>query len=465
MRPDDERGLVLRIVRLAWPVLIGQWAVMGYGVVDTVMTGHAGAADLAALGIGSAIYFSVLFGLMGVVLALNPIIAQHFGAGRDEAIGVSFVQGIWVALFAAAVGAVALTFPDIWLRFSGVAPPLRVQVGHYLQAMVFTLPAVLLFRAVYALNTALSRPKAVMLINLIGLALKIPLNYALIFGHWYAPALGSTGCAVSAIIVSYVTCVLGFVLLQRDSYDARFLIRFAWPRWQPIREILRIGVPTGLSYVVEVTSFTFMALMVARLGTDTTAAHQITANLAATFYSMPFAFSVAIATLVGQSVGAGKALQARHLVVVGLRLALSAALCLGLAILHWRDALVALYSSDPAVAAVATRLLFLLAFNHVADTVQSVLGFSLRAYKHAIAPMVIYTVSLWGLGLGGGYWLAFHGAFGWAPQGAQGLWLAATVSLAVAAVALFVYLMRVARDEIRRQDQAPRDAALRAAPA
>jgi MATE family multidrug resistance protein len=422
---------------------------MAYGVVDTAMTGHASAQDLAALAIGSAIYYSVLVGLIGLVVSIGPILSQLYGAGDPRAIGRSFVQGLWVALFGSLIGGAVILFPGVWLDFAQVNDSLRAGATHYLQALMFSLPPILLFRVIYALNTSISRPKAVMFINLGGLALKIPLNHMLIYGAWGAPALGATGCGISTAIVTWLTCAMGFVTLRYDSFYRPFEIRAARPSWEPLREILRLGIPTALSYLIENTSFTLMALIIARLGAVSTGAHQIAINLAATLYSVPFALAVAISTLVGQAIGSADKAGAQHFLVVGFRIALGCAALIALSLYGLRGWLVSFYTNDPAVAQIALGLLAVVAFNHFFDTAQTVAGFALRAYKHAIAPMLVYTFCLWGIGLVGGYQLTFHGGLGMSAQGARGVWIGTTAGLLVAALALIATLGRVARAPLR----------------
>jgi len=127
-------ALIQRIARLAWPVLVGQWASMMFGVLDTVMTGHASAADLAAMGLSVTIYLTVFVGLMGVLHALIPILAQLFGAGRWRDMGAMWGQGVWLALALSGVGAVFLLFPGLWLSLSGEVEPLvRDKVQAYLR--------------------------------------------------------------------------------------------------------------------------------------------------------------------------------------------------------------------------------------------------------------------------------------------------------------------------------------------
>lgn len=440
--------LARRIATQAWPVLIGQWASIAFGVADTIMVGHSSAQDLAAMALGSSIYASVFVGLMGVVLALSPIIGQHFGGERHDAIGRTYMQGLWLALWLTLVGDVAMGFPDVWLVMSDVDRDVTSRVGDYLHALMYALPAALVFRTVYALNVAVSRPKVTMAINLIGLAIKVPLNYVLVYGKFGLPALGAAGCGYATAIVMWLSCGIALLALSRDPFYRKFAIRFDWPRWAHQRELLRLGVPTGLSYIVEVTSFTFMTLLVAGLGTTVTGGHQIVANLAALCFMLPLSLSVATSALVAQAIGADDAIAARRTTRAGLRLAAAIALVVSTALWFGRDVVIDLYSDDRAVRDVALSLIGFVAIFHCFDAVQAMSGFVLRAYKHAIAPMLIYTVSLWGVGLCGGWWVAFRPVIGDAPLGAQGLWGAATVSLALAAVVLALWMVRVSRQPL-----------------
>jgi multidrug resistance protein, MATE family len=386
--------------------------------------------------------------LMGVVIALNPIVGHHYGAGRHHEIGKSFVQGLWLALGLALLGAILLGFPDVWLQFSHVEPAVRDRVALYLRALTFALPAALLFRTVYALNTALSRPKVVMSINLLILCFKFPLNYILIFGKFGVPAYGAAGCGIATAIVMWLACAIGFGYVLTSRHYEAFQFRFAWPSARPLAELLRLGVPTGLSYIVEVTSFTFMALLVARLGPQVTGGHQITANLAALCFMVPLSLAVASSTLIAQHLGAGDVAAARTTAGAGLTIATVCALLVSGAILLARNQIISLYTSDPGVAKVAASLVLYLAAFHVFDALQGVAGFALRAYKRAVVPVLVYTLSLWGLGLGGGFVLAFHG-LGWlAPMGAAGLWACALVGLIVAAAALLFQLERISRKAV-----------------
>jgi MATE family multidrug resistance protein len=175
------------VVRLAWPVLVAQLAVIASGVLDTVMAGRYSAVDLAAVGIGASVYFSVFIGLMGVVQALSPIAAQLFGGKQLERIGEETRQTVWLALGLAVLGVLLLAFPEPFLRLSSAPPEVEARTRAYLQGIAWALPAMLLFRVFFALTTAVSRPRAVMAINLIYFAAKIPLNALFIYGALGAP--------------------------------------------------------------------------------------------------------------------------------------------------------------------------------------------------------------------------------------------------------------------------------------
>jgi len=441
--------LARRIVGQAWPVLIGQWASIAFGVCDTIMVGHASPQDLAAMALGSSIYASVFVGLMGVVLALTPIIGQHYGARRHEAIGRTYAQGLWLAGWLMIIGWVALAFPDLWLVMSAVDGNVHDRVAAYLHALMFALPAALVFRSVYALNVAVSRPKVTMAINLIGLCLKVPLNYMLIYGEFGMPALGAAGCGYATAIVMWSSCGFALLALSRDAFYRPFNIRFDWPRWTHQRELLALGIPTGLSYIVEVTSFTFMTLLAAGFGTVVTGGHQIIANLTAFCFMLPMSLAVATSALVAQAIGAADAIAARRITRAGLRIAVGIAVVVSIGVWFGREAIVALYTDDAAVRQVAMSLIGFVVIFHCFDAVQAICGFVLRAYKHALAPMVIYTVSLWGIGLVGGWWIAFHPTFGHEALGIRGLWGAATVSLGLAAIVLLLWMLHVSRQPLR----------------
>ena len=419
---------------------------MTYGVIDTMMTGHSSPADLAAMGLGASVYSSVFMGLTGVISALNPIIAHHYGARRWEAIGPSYVQGLWLALLLSLVGMPLLAFPDLWLAQLGTAPDVTALVTQYLRLLSLALPAALMFRATYAFNVAVSRPKVMMTVQVAGLALKVALNYALIFGHLGLPRLGAVGCGLASLIVHWALFLMGWAYTHLDPEYRRFAIERARPRWRALQEHLHLGVPIGLAYALESTSFSFMALLIARLGTSVQGGHQIITNLGGVSYQIPLALSVATATVTAQAIGGGDLARARRAAFIGIRVAVAVASITALTFWTLRRGIVALYTHDAEVTGVALSLIGYLVVFHVFDALQGIIGFVLRAYRVVVVPMLIYAVALWSLGLGGGYVLGFSRVLG-GPRGAPGMWLMQAVALCLTALLLLGLYLWVLRQE------------------
>ncbi|WP_313462188.1 MATE family efflux transporter [Achromobacter sp.] len=451
-------GATLRgIAKQAWPVLISQWAGISFGVLDTAMTGHSSASDLAAMALSASIYITVFVGLMGVVHALIPILAQHYGAGNNLEVGRSWGQGVWLALGLSMVGAILMLFPDVWLSMSGeVAPAVRERIGSYLQALVLALPAALVFRTIYALGTSVSRPKLVMAINLSAIGFKALFNWIFIYGKLGLPAMGATGAGLATALVSWMSLGLGLWVITHDRFYRRFQLRIGKPDWKTLKELLRLGIPMGGSYLVEVSAFTFMALLVAREGTYVTGGHQIMSNLAALCYMMPMALGVATAALTAQAIGAGNLAHAHRTGMAGLALGLIGALLTSAVLLAGRPLILAAYTDDASVAAVATTLLAMLPLFHLFDSMQCINSYLLRAYKVAVVPLLLQVVALAGVGLVGGWWFGFGPGQGGldpirnvlvpgSPVGAGSMWLMAMVGLALSAALLHFWYRRIVR--------------------
>jgi MATE family multidrug resistance protein len=446
----DLRHHAVRIAALAWPILIGQLAVIAYGVIDTAMTSRFSATDLAALAIGASVYVSVFVGLNGVLQALSPIISQLFGAKRLQDIGVEVKQGAWLALFLSIAGSVILAFPEPLLALAHASPELHEKSALYLRIQALALPASLGFRVYASLNTAIGRPKMVMAIHIFGVILKIPLNALFIFGGLGLPALGGPGCAVATAVITWVTLLVGFIILRTGRSYRRFGIfgsGFIAPRWTALRTLLKLGIPMGLSYLIEVTAFTFMALFIARLGADVVAGHQITANFATVLYMLPLSIASATSTLVAQSIGAHKLDVARRIGSIGIRLSAVLSVTIGCIVWLTRDLIVRAYTPNEAIIATALPLFVFIAFYQLFDSLQVTTAFVLRAYRVAVVPTLMYAIALWGVGLGGGYLLGLD-PLGISPpalRGAAGFWFGNSASLGLVAAGLLWYLRRVQR--------------------
>ena len=446
-----KHGPVRNIVRLAWPMLISQWAGIAFAVLDSTMLGHTDPISLQAMALSVSIFMTIHIGLMGVIHALVPICAQLFGAQRHGEIGGYIGQGLWLSIFLSAAGGSLLLFPQLWLSFSGDLPwQVRQEVAVYLRICCLALPATLMFRCVYALATAVQRPRLLMYVSLASVLFKLLFNWLLIFGHGGFAAMGSAGAATATAIVSWIALAAGITAVLRDPFYAQFRLRLGRPVWAAQKEILQLGLPMGGSYLAEVSSFTFMALLAAREGTFVSGGHQILANLVSLLYMFPLAIGIATSSLVAQSLGARQPEQARRLARIGIGLGL-AGVALSLAVvMAARPQIIQIYTSDPAIAAMAYALLTILPLLHTSDALQCMLSYILRAHKIATMPFVIQTAALFGIGLLGGWYFGFGPGYRMldgvaavltpgAPPGVASLWIMCSFSMLLCAITLAIW--------------------------
>lgn len=443
-------SLTGELVRLVWPVYIAQIAMMANGVVDTVMAGRLSVIDLAAVGIAASIQVTILMSLTAVLLALPPLVAHLYGAGRSGEIGREVQQSLWVSLSLCIAAIILLRHPYPFIALAELQPAVEIKVRAYLGAAAWGAPAVFAFRTFFGLLLGVGRPRLMMNFNLAALALKLPLNAVFMYGLGGLPAMGGPGCAVATAVDYWLVALTAWVWCLRSPEYAVFKLRqrFAMPDRQVISAFLRLGIPIALTFIADLSAFTFMALFIARLGPVMSAAHQIAANLAAFAFILPLSIGNATAILAGQALGAGQPRRARQVSWRGIRLGLACGLVVSS--IFWLGAprIAALYTSAGAVKAVAAHLIVLVGCYHLADALQAVAVNALRGYKRSTVPMLIYTTGLWGIGLGGGVALGLTHALG-QPRGAAGFWLAAVAGLGLVGASVALYLERVSRHAMR----------------
>lgn len=435
-----------QITHHAGVVLVGQLAVMAFGVTDTVVAGRYSETALAALSVGAAVYISVYVGLMGILQALLPIWAEMHGGQRRDEIGPSVRQALYLSGMTIVVGMVALLAPGPMLRATGVPDELQVEVSRYLAVLAWALPPALLFRLFSTLNQSLGHPRLVSALQLGALLPKVLLSIWFTFGGAGLEPQGAAGCAWATLLVNYALLIVAVYLLRTQRLYRPYKIWASMepPDWRQIGAFARLGVPAGLAVMVEVTSFTLMALFIARLGTLASASHQIASNVAAILYMVPLALGIATSARVSFWLGAGDALKARGAAYLGI--GISGVIAVGLAIFVMTLArpLAALYVDQPAIIAMTSGLLTVVALYHLGDAIQAVSVFVLRSYRMVLAPLLIYCFLLWGLGLMGGYQLAFHGVGALeAMQAPNAFWMASAGATALVAVIFLTLLRRV----------------------
>ncbi len=437
-------GSERRVIAIhAGTVLVGQLAVMAFGVTDTIVAGRYNEGALAALSVGAAIFISVYVSLMGGLQALLPIWAELHGAGRINEIGRSVRQSLYLCAAAVVLGMAVLLTPGPFLRWTAVPPAMQAEVTAYLRVLAFALPPALLFRVFCTLNQSQGRPRLVTWLQLGSLVIKVPLSIWFTFGGAGLPAMGLVGVGWATLVVNYTMLAVALWLVRNAAYYRayHFWQRIEPPDWRQIRQFTRLGLPGGLAVLVEVTSFTLMALFIARLGNAAAAAHQIASNLTAVAYMAPLSLGLATSARVSYWLGAGDAVKARRAGLTGLVMTVLCALVFAGAIVALRWPLASVYSGNLAVVSTAAVLLLATAAYHLADAVQTVCVFVLRCYRVTVGPLVIYCALLWGLGLGGSYLLAYRGIGPFpAMQSPLAFWIMSAGALWLTAL-LFVGLL------------------------
>ena len=434
------------IARHAGTVLVGQLAVMAFSVTDTIVAGRYSETALAALSVGSAVFVSVFVALMGVMQALLPVWAELHGARRYSEVGQSFRQALHLCAITIAIGMLVLMSPDAILRWTGVPDSLRSEVKPYLAVLALSLPPALLFRMYSTLNQSLGRPLLVTWLQIGSLFVKAPLSVWFVFGGLGLEPQGAVGCAWATLVVNYGMLIVAVWMLRTQHIYRPYAIwqRPEAPRWRQIGGFARLGLPGGLSIMVEVTSFTLMALFIARLGVVPSASHQIASNMTAVLYMMPLSIAIAASSRVSYWLGAGDAAKARGAVRLGFLMVLSTSFTLCTALFFAREWVAHIYARNPDVVAMTVPLLAWVALYHCFDALQAVSVFFLRCFRVVLMPLLVYCLLLWGAGLFGGYLLAYQGLGPWAAmQSATAFWATSAVALGVTAFIFIGLLARV----------------------
>lgn len=437
---NSDRGTVFwlkQIVKLGAPIFLAQATIIASVVIDSVMAGSLSASDLAVVGIGSSLYISVFIAFFGVILALSPIVSRLYGQGSIEEIGSQVTQAMWLALALSTIGFFVFLNGNILVSVINASPDISKGINLYLMGCALGLPGALMFRIFYATSTAMSAPRLVLVINACGLLVKVPLNTFFMYGYNdFVPALGGAGCAFASALISTGSGLLAFFFLvyQKRFRGLRFP-RTEGPKLSKQLELLGLGIPIALTQVTEITAFVGMAFCIARLGPINAAAHQIAANVATTLFMLPFALSLAVSILIGQSIGRQDEKDENKIIRSGAILLTCFSLLITLFILTARDQIANIYTSDPKVVVLASALLIWVGVSQWGDALQVLFIAALRAHKFTRVATLITLAARWGVGLLGGYWLAF----GHPLLGVRGFWIAATLGISLAGVWLCRY--------------------------
>jgi MATE family multidrug resistance protein len=425
---------------LATPLILGQLSSIGMNVIDTLLAGHLDARTLAAVAVGTSVWSLAIVAAIGVMLALPPSVAQLAGARRRERIGPLFRQALWLAL---GLGIVLLLFvrnAAPLLGAIGIEPAIANETAKFLRAIAWGAPALCAYFSLRGFSEGLAITRPTMYFGLLGLVLLAPIGYVLMYGRLGVPALGAQGSGMATATVLWVQA-LAFALYvwRHPRYrDIAPFAAFEGPDWQRILELLRLGVPMGVSVLMEAGLFVATALLIGSLGATSVAGHQIAINVASVAFMVPLGVAMATTVRVGNAVGRGDPQAVRAAGFAGIAATAFTQTVSSLAMGLFPLAIATLYTDDAAVAAMAAQLLLLAAVFQFSDGIQVSANGALRGLKDTTVPMAITALAYWGIGMPVGWWLAFHLDFG-----ARGMWIGLIAGLTAAAGLLFARFARL----------------------
>jgi MATE family multidrug resistance protein len=426
---------VLRTLQLAIPVVVGMVASFSMNFVDTLMAGRLPDKEiaLAAIATGGAIWSAVLMFVLGVLMALQPIVAQLDGAGDQPECGTAARQGMWIALVVSFPFVFILLSGGSALQWMGVDTEIIPTAVKYMSALTWGVPAMclLLMLRFFSEGSGFTRPT--MYMGLLGIMLNVPLNYVLMFGKLGLPELGAQGCGYATSIVIWVQFAVMFFYVRWHSHFRPFELfaRWDWPQWVPISKLLRIGLPIGTGIFVEGSLFVGAALLIARLGALPASAHLIAINYSALMFMIPLGLASAVTTRVGNALGRGEPEAARYAGLIGMVIMLFTQTLSASTMLFFPEFIVRIYTDDAAITTIAVSLLFFSAIFQYADGIQICAAGALRGLKDTLIPMFINILSYLIIGLSVGYYLTFNKA-----MGPAGMWIGMIVGLSFGAVLL-----------------------------
>ncbi len=422
-----------RTLTLAAPLILGQVATLGMGFVDTVMAGRYDAVALAAVAIGGAVWSAGFLFIIGVLMAIPPHISQLDGANRIEESGRFVHQAGYLAALLALLLAISLRSAGPLLRGVGVDPTIVPTALAYLDAISWGAPGICVYLVLRFFSEGLSITRATMYFGFLGLALNIPTNYVLIYGHLGLPALGAVGCGYATALVQWLQllAIIAYLFHHSRYREAGFFTTPEPPKWSTIREILHVGLPIGGSVFIEGSLFVTVALLMGTLGTITAAAHQVAINFSAMAFMIPLGLSMAITVRVGNAIGRQDSEGARRAAISGFAIVLVTQITTASMMMLFPGLIAALYTEDTAVRGVVLELLFLAAIFQLPDGIQVAAAGALRGLKDTRWPMVFTIVAYWLIGLPLGYGLGITWGFG-----ATGMWIGLIGGLSVAALLL-----------------------------
>lgn len=434
-----------RLVKLAFPILVTQLIMMGMSVVDTLMAGQVSASDLAAVALGSSLVMPLIFFCQGTLLAVTPIIANHYGAKRYRHIRRTLMQSLWLALILSILAKlISMQLYHLCALMSHDKHLIDL-ANKYINFLSWGIFGACFYQAWRGINEGVGNTRIIMIFGLIGIFLNIPINYIFIHGLYGMPKLGGAGCGVAtALVFTFMAISLASYVYCCKRYKPLKLLHIRMkPRKDRVLAIAKLGIPIAFSIFFETSLFSVITILMAPFGTNTVAAHQVAINFIGVIFMVPLSIGMTMTIRIGHLLGQRQLEQARKIGILGIGVCLLIALITATLTLLFRPQIVALYTDNQQVQVIAVRLLLVGAAFQLSDALQVVIAGVLRGYQDTRSVLWITFISYWPIGLGSGCILGMTDWLTPEPLGAIGFWLAFMFGLSCAAVMLLIRFWRL----------------------
>ena len=438
------RAEIRPTLRLAIPLVLAELGWMTMAVVDTMMVGRLpnSAVAISAVSLGGILVHVLAFFGGGLLIGLDTLVSQAFGAGQREDCHRSLLHGIYLSLAVTPFLMTPVWLFDPLLRSAGISQDIISVAVPYSKAMAWgTLPLLLYFgvrRCMQGMNIV--RPIAFALVsaNIINAAG----NWLLIYGKLGAPAMGAVGSGWSTAWARiYLAAVLvGYLLWYDQKHRTELLRTPIQPELARIRRLIVLGFPAAMQITLEIGVFALVTALIGRLGAVSLASHQIALNTVSLTYMVPLGISSAAAVRVGQAIGRKDPFAASAAGGSAIFFGAGFMTLAGIALLVFPRWIARIYTPDETVIRNTVLLLAAGAAFQLFDGIQTVATGALRGAGDTRTPMLCHFTAYWIIGLPLGAWLCFQR--GW---GAFGLWAGLSLALILIGIVLLLVWRRTVR--------------------
>ncbi len=405
---SDTPTLPLReLLTLAVPTILQMLSYTVEQATDAYMLARVSdTAASAAVSAGMVTFCFISFGF-GILMLVNALVSTAFGAGQPRECGKYLWQGIWFGIGYSVLMMPAMFFsPQLFAWMGHKEALVALEVDYFnvtMSALVVKMLAVALGQFMLAVN----RPNVVLYSAFAGMFGNIFVNWLLIYGNWGCPELGVAGAAwgtnTAILLELLILAAMVFSPAIRASFNT-LAWRFDWPK---LRELLRVGLPSGFQTTGDVVAWTiFLAVVMPMYGPAAFAACNYMLQYMKLSFMPAFGLSTAVTALVARYVGAGQPDVSEHRAHLGFKIASGYMLVCGLFYLVFRNDLMQLFSDDPAVIELGGGLLIVCAIFQLFDSMYIIYIGALRGVKDTFWPSLVQIALCWGLVVGGGYSMA-----------------------------------------------------------